>query len=267
MTSRGGLPILTYHAIGAHRAATSTDPARFAATLAALREAGWHAVALDEWVKLGRPEVDRGFAVAFDDGCESILDVADVIVRESVPATIFLVADRIGSDNAWPGQPRNIPRARLLGRRDLDALARLGFRLGSHGRTHARLDLLSTAAIERELRGSRDAIEQAFGRPCPLMAYPYGASDARVRAAASRSYGAAFGTRLAYASSGDDAFDIARIDAYYLRSGRALSLLVDGRWRRGLAFRRALRAVRRAVDPARAASSRRPAAPMDRGFL
>ncbi len=245
--TRGGLPILTYHAIDAGGAVTATDPARFAETLAALLEAGFRAVDLGDWVARGRPEVARGFALTFDDGFCSILDVADRIARDSIPATVFLVADRIGLDNAWPGQPAGVPRAPLLGRSDLETLGRLGFRFGSHGRTHARFDRLAPGALEAELAGSRAAIEQAVGHPCRLLAYPYGASNPRVRAAAARTHDAAFGTRLAYASAGDDPFAIARIDAYYLRSRRALGRLIAGRWHRGLAVRRALRAARRSV--------------------
>jgi peptidoglycan/xylan/chitin deacetylase (PgdA/CDA1 family) len=253
MTSPGPLPILTYHAIDSSRAVTATDPSRFAATLDALLEAGFRAVDLGEWLKLGRPPVDRGFALAFDDGLRSVLGVADRLARLDVPATVFLVSGRIGLDNAWPGQPSGIPRARLLGRSDLESLARLGFRFGSHGRSHRRLARLSAGELEAELVRSRDEIEQWVGRRCGLLAYPYGSSNARVRRAASKVYDAAFGTRLAYAGAADDPFDIARIDAFYLRSRRALDLLIAGRWRGRLAFRRALRAVRGAVDLARIA--------------
>ena len=244
----GALPILTYHAIDAGGAVTATDPARFADTLDALLEAGFRAVDLGEWIEAGRPAVDRGFGLAFDDGLRSTLGVADRLARLAIPATVFLVADRIGLDNAWPGQPSGIPRARLLGRVDLDSLARLGFRFGSHGCSHRRFDRLGSEGLERELVCSRDRIEQMLGRPCPLLAYPYGVADARVRDAASKAYDAAFGTRLDYASSADDPFDIARIDAYYLRPRRALELLTAGRWRGRLAVRRALRAVRGAVE-------------------
>ncbi len=246
MTAKG-LPILTYHAIDSTGAVTSTEPGRFAETLDALLGVGFRAVDLGEWVEAGRPEVDRGFALAFDDGLRSILGVADRLARLAIPATVFLVADRIGLDNAWPGQPAGIPRSPLLGRSDLESLARLGFRFGSHGRSHARLDRLSPADLRDELASSRDRVEQLIGRPCPLLAYPYGAADARVRAEASKVYGAAFGTRLAYASADDDAFDIARIDAYYLRPRAALERLTSGRWHARLAVRRALRAVRGTV--------------------
>ena len=95
---------------------------------------------------------------------------------------------------------------------------------------------------------SRDEIEQLIGSRCHLLAYPYGSANARVRRAASKIYNAAFGTRLGYASAADDPFDVARIDAYYLRKGEALKRLINGRWQSRLAFRRALRAVRGSMD-------------------
>ncbi len=248
MSTRGALPILTYHAIDSSRAVTSTDPARFAESLDALLAAGFRAVDLGEWVDAGRPPVDRGFALVFDDGLRSVLGVADRLARLAVPATVFLLSARIGLDNAWPGQPGRIPTARLLGRADLESLARLGVRFGSHGRTHRRFDRLNSRELEDELIGSRDEIEQRVGARCHLLAYPYGAANARVRRAASKVYDAAFGTRLAYATPHDDPFDVARIDAYYLRPRRALERLVAGRWRGRLAFRRALRAARASVS-------------------
>ncbi len=241
------LPILTYHAIDDSGAITATSPSWFAATIEALDGSGLRAIDLGEWVARGRPPAEGGYAIAFDDGLASILRVADVLSRRSIPATVFLVADRIGRDNAWPGQPRGIPRARLLDRAEILDLAARGFRFGSHGRTHARLDRMDRSEVAGELVGSRDRIEQVVGRPCPLLAYPHGASDARVRALAAGIYESAFGTRLSYASSGDDPHDIARIDAFYLRSPRSLASLAGGRWHPYLAVRRALRAARRAV--------------------
>lgn len=244
----GPLPILTYHAIDSSRAVTSTDPSRFAETLDALLEAGFRPVDLGKWVSAGRPAVARGFALAFDDGFRSILGVADRLARLATPATVFLLSGRIGLDNAWPGQPSRIPRAPLLGRRDLESLARLGVRFGSHGRTHPRFDRLAPGRLDDELARSRGEIEQLTGSRCHLLAYPYGSSNARVRRAASKAYDAGFGTRLAYARPDDDPFDVARIDAYYLRSPRALERLTSGRWQRRLAIRRALRSVRETVE-------------------
>ncbi len=243
-TGAGPLPILAYHAIDRSGAITSTDPDRFEATIEGLLAAGFRPVDLADWVARGRPPVARGFALAFDDGLASILEVAPLLARRSVPATVFLVADRIGGDNAWPGQPAWVPRARLLDRSEIGGLLRLGFQFGSHGRTHARLDRLGPDVLVDELLGSRDRIETLTGRPCPLLAYPYGAADARVRKLASACYRGAFGTRLAYASGAQDRSAIARIDAYYLRSARGLARLIAGRWQAHLAVRRTLRSAR-----------------------
>ena len=239
-----GLPILTYHAVDATGSVVSTDRAHFAATLDALVEAGFHSVDLAEWIAQGRPEVGRGFALAFDDGLRSILDVADLLVQRQVTATVFLVTDRMGCDNDWPGQPKAIPRAPLLTWSDLGALAAAGFRFAAHGRTHRRLDRCDDRALESELRGSRDAIEQRLGRPCRLLAYPYGLAPARVRRVALRHFDAAFGTRLDVATATQDSLNIARIDAYYLRWRRLLDRLLAGRARHWLRRRRILRAAR-----------------------
>jgi peptidoglycan/xylan/chitin deacetylase (PgdA/CDA1 family) len=110
------------------------------------------------------------------------------------------------------------------------------------------LNQLNDRQLKNELIDSRDRIEQVIGSPCRLLAYPYGSTNPRVRIAASKVYDAAFGTRLAYASRFDDLHEIARIDAYYLRSDRAISHLIAGRWQGRLAVRRAMRAVRGTVE-------------------
>ena len=246
MNDPSSLPILSFHGIDRSGSITSTTPDRFAQIIDRLTAAGFRGVDLAGWIAQGRPPVDRGFAIAFDDGLASILDVVDLLTRRSSSATIFLVGDRIGGDNDWPGQPAWVPRARTLDRSEIGGLLDLGFGFGSHGRTHARLDRLEPPAIEAELVGSRDRIEQIVDRPCPLLAYPYGSQDARVRRLAAGVYEAAFGTRLGYASNRDHTMAIGRIDAFYLRSDRALDRLIEGRWRPHLAVRRNLRAARRA---------------------
>ncbi len=244
---QGTLPILTYHAIDTTGAVTSTEPSRFADTIDTLLDAGFHAVDLARWIEAGRPPVEKGFALAFDDGLRSILNVADRIARLEIPATVFLVADRIGLDNGWPGQPPTVPRERLLDRSEIHRLSHMGVRFGSHGSSHLRFDRLNSQSLEREMLGSRERVEDLTGTACSLLAYPYGLSNRTVRHAAARSYEAAFGTRLDYASSFDNQFNIARIDAYYLKSRPALDRLVAGTWHQRLAVRRTFRAVRATV--------------------
>lgn len=240
----GGLAVLTYHAFSDRPSVTSITPEWFAETLDRLIEAGYHGVDLEDWVASGRPDQPQGFAIAIDDGLVSILKVADLLAERQLPATVFVVADRVGLDNAWPGQPRSVLSERLLDWSDLEALGKLGFRFGSHGSSHSPMARLSLNDQDRELRRSRETIEARLGRPCGLLAYPYGASGPELRESARRWYSAAFGTRLGYASSFHDLFEIHRIDAFYLRSRRDLDALTANRWRRELARRDVLRRVR-----------------------
>ena len=250
-----GLPVLTYHAIGTERSPNSTSRAWFVETITKLLDAGFHGVDLNEWVARGRPDEPRGFALAFDDGLRSFLQVAEFLTELGLPASVFLVTDFVGRTNDWPGQPRWIPREPTLSWSNVIDLAAAGFTFAAHGRTHARLDTCGSRILRSELTGSRDAIEQRLGRSCRLLAYPYGRSTTRVEDASAMIFDAAFGTRLDYASSDQHFSQLSRIDAYYLRSTSALNALLEDRWRSWLRVRRALRAVRQRAEETRRLAS------------
>lgn len=242
-----GLPILTYHSLGSECAVTRTSLARFSATLHAFHEAGYRSVALDDWIARGCPAEAGRFAVAFDDGLCSILDGLDVMSRLDIKATIFVVTDWVGRDNAWPGQWREVPVERTLDWDELRALADAGFTIASHGVSHAALDRLSPSACDSELRAARDMIESQLGQTCTLLAYPYGRESSTVRRVAAQHHVAAFGTRLDLARLDRDRLDLPRIDAYYLRSDEVVASLVAGRAEGWLRWRRTLRSLRQGI--------------------
>ena len=62
-------------------------------------------------------------------------------------------------------------------------LADSGWEIGSHTRTHPHLTTLDDHQLEAELVRSRAELEEALGRPCETIAYPYGDEDDRVAAA------------------------------------------------------------------------------------
>jgi peptidoglycan/xylan/chitin deacetylase (PgdA/CDA1 family) len=242
-----GLPILTYHALERGHSPIATDPAWFGATMAALAESGFRTIDLDDWVARGRPALERAFALTFDDGLKSVWNAAEVLARHQFTATVFLVTHHVGGRNDWPGQPAGVPRRSSLEWGEVADLESAGFRVASHTHTHPDLTRVSEQSLDDELRIARAELETRLGRPCRLLAYPYGAASARVERAAARYYNAAFGTQLDYATTAESQFRVARIDAYYLRSKRALELLIKGRLRSRLRVRRALRKVRRAA--------------------
>jgi peptidoglycan/xylan/chitin deacetylase (PgdA/CDA1 family) len=85
---------------------------------------------------------------------------------------------------------------RTLGWEVLRRLAAEGVAIAPHSRTHPILTTLSGEELDEELRGSRSAIEREIGVDTPSFAYPSGAHDARVIAAAEAAgYELAFATR------------------------------------------------------------------------
>lgn len=85
--------------------------------------------------------------------------------------------------------------------------------IGSHTCTHPMLTTLSAEALEREMRESRAALEQALDRKADLFSYPNGANNPVVVAAARRHYRCALTTRVACVETGDDPYLLPRIPA------------------------------------------------------
>lgn len=161
----------------------------------------------------------RGLHVTFDDAYCNVLDAIPRMQRLGVYATVFAV-----SSFADHGAPFDVPelaserRAHpehfaTMGWDQLRRLADEGVEIGSHTVTHPHLTTLSDASLDHELRESRARIEAELGRPCRLLAYPYGEHDERVQAAVARAgYGAAFA--LAAGASPGNPFALPRVDIY-----------------------------------------------------
>ena len=259
-----GLPILTYHALDDSGRVTATQPSWFLATMAALHAEGFRCVRLSEWVEAGRPEVDRGFALAFDDGLASIRLAAEGLARFGFTATAFLVTGRMGRACNWD---LGAPPEQLLEWMDVRDLRSAGFEFGAHTVSHPWLGSCGTDRIVREIVSSRDEIEARLGGPCPLFAYPYGDAPRVARDVVSGQFSAGFTTRLGFASGRGDASMLARVDAFYLRSPRRLHALISGRWGLELRALRAARVVRGGIAIAGTALRRysRPAASVAAG--
>lgn len=122
----------------------------------------------------------RRFAVTFDDASSSIIELALPVLREfGVPGTVFVSSSAVGA----PG---------ILSESDLCSLAENGWEIGSHCVSHRLLTELDDDALRTELADSRAALERDIGVRCRIVAYPFGAADARVVAAA-RTAGYTFG--------------------------------------------------------------------------
>jgi peptidoglycan/xylan/chitin deacetylase (PgdA/CDA1 family) len=155
--------------------------------------------------------------ITFDDGLRNIRCAIPVLMSLRVPATVFVCPDY-----ADGGRPLDIGRLALVGAEheretmdwnELRELVDLRVEIGSHTNSHARLTELADTELRHELRGSKERLEDELARPCAFLAYPFGAQDARVRAAArAAGYIAAFAAPGTYGSY--DRFALPRVALY-----------------------------------------------------
>jgi GT2 family glycosyltransferase/peptidoglycan/xylan/chitin deacetylase (PgdA/CDA1 family) len=135
----------------------------------------------------------RSVLLTFDDGYTSLLDGAlPVTAPRGIPAVVFVVSGQLGGTNRWDAD-RGAVELPLLDVEQLRRLVEEGWSLGVHTATHAHLTQQDAAGLDRELaRSLRDL--RATGLPVePVLAYPFGEHDVRVRSAARRAgYTAAF---------------------------------------------------------------------------
>ena len=111
-------------------------------------------------------------AVSFDDGDASQLAASRELAEASIPSTVYVTVDFLGTPGFLDG-------AQLT---DLAAVP--GIEVGSHSLQHVHLDVLSAAQAAAQLRGSKAALEDRTGSAVTGVAYPHGSHDRRVVAAA-----------------------------------------------------------------------------------
>lgn len=188
--------VLCYHAVSSNwRHGLSVELAELERQLETFLAQGYRPAGVDE--VLGG--AGKLIHVTFDDAYRSVASALPVLDRLGVAASVFACAGY-----ADEGRPLDVPELAEQARRypgelatmdwaGLRRLAEQGVEVGSHTVSHPHLTELSDARLADELRESRRRIAAELGRPCRLLAYPYGEQDERVRAAArAAGYEAAF---------------------------------------------------------------------------
>jgi peptidoglycan/xylan/chitin deacetylase (PgdA/CDA1 family) len=108
-----------------------------------------------------------GVRLSFDDGNSSDVEVGlPALVERGLDADFFVLAGRLGQ----PGS---------LAPQDVEALARAGMSIGSHGMDHRPWRGMDTPTTERELVVARREIEAVAGRRVDTAALPLGRYDRR----------------------------------------------------------------------------------------
>jgi peptidoglycan/xylan/chitin deacetylase (PgdA/CDA1 family) len=202
------VPILMYHVIDAAPAGAAepglwVPSGRFAAEMAALARAGYHAVTLDTvysaWHGRGSLPV-HPIVISFDDGYDS--------QYHNARATL----ERLH----WPGvlnlEVNNVDLKGGLSRNQVARMVRDGWEVDAHTLTHPDLTTLDARGLRHEVAGSRQWLRRVFGVPVNFFAYPSGRYDPTVEAAVRRAgFRAATTTQAGVAAPHDDAYALPRV--------------------------------------------------------
>lgn len=237
--------ILTYHSIDPSGSVISVDEVTFRRHAEWLAESPTPVVEVDELLSL--PAHENAVAVVFDDAFENFETTAWPLMRDlGLPATVFVVTRQVGGTNAWHGQEDPIiPTLPLM---DWDAVGRMaaeGVTIGSHTRSHPRLDQMDDARLEDEVRGAADDLEARLGVRPSGFAYPYGDFDARAESAVSATHAWACSAELATLGANPPVHRLPRLDAFYYRRPGQLEAWGTRTFRARLSVRRAARDARR----------------------
>ena len=146
---------------------------------------GWQAQPLHDVA----PDVKSGrksrLVLTVDDGYESVLTLmVPVCERFGWKGTLFIPSAFAGRNGAW--DRGSLASYRHLSWSQLRELLHLGWEIGSHGVSHRALTDMPGAEAFRELRDSRQEIEQRLGVAVTSISYPFGAVNSCVRSLAHR---------------------------------------------------------------------------------
>ena len=179
-TTAPGMPlVLMYHSVEPYQADpyfVTVSPPRFEQQMRWLARRGLRGVSMGDLLAARAVGAGKGLVgLTFDDGYADFARHAlPVLRRYGFGATMFVIAGRLGGENAWDPEG---PRKRLMDASEVWALAQAGIEIGSHGLRHVRLAAARDALAE-EIGGSRRILQEITGKPVGGFCYPYGDLDA-----------------------------------------------------------------------------------------
>jgi peptidoglycan/xylan/chitin deacetylase (PgdA/CDA1 family) len=241
------IPVLTYHDVGDLPPPLGISLRRFKAHVAWLQERGVSIVPLGHVLDSTARGADRGPAVSitFDDGYASVARHAlPILARAGATASVFAVAGRVGTTNAFPGQPSWVPVRPLASWDALREMQSAGWTVDAHSFTHGRLDRMTAEEVDDELRRSIETIAAEIGSAPRHFAYPYGRHTDVVRAVAARYHDAAWTATPGVATHRADRYALPRVDACDVSTLAVFRLLTSSMLQPYLAVRRTLRQMR-----------------------
>jgi peptidoglycan/xylan/chitin deacetylase (PgdA/CDA1 family) len=167
-----------YHVIAAPPAGAPfpglyVTPSEFAAQMQALKNAGWHAVTLDQVEAYWRDGVPLGpgrpIVLSFDNGYQSQYSQALPVLRR-----LGWVGDENIQLTGLPPSQGGLSQSQVRG------LLAAGWELDTQGVSHADLITLDSQELRYQVAGARAVLKQRYHVPVNWFCYPSGHYDATV---------------------------------------------------------------------------------------
>ena len=166
--SADDLTILLYHRVGDGDGEIELDPAVFDRQMAVVA-ASDRACSLDD--ALSDPSAG-GLVVSVDDGFEDFYDtVLPTLVRHGVPAILYLATGFVEGQELAPSS------GALTWSQIQECIDTGLVSVGAHTHSHCDLSRASDAEAEREMRTSKQLVEDHLGVECKHFAYPWSYSS------------------------------------------------------------------------------------------
>jgi peptidoglycan/xylan/chitin deacetylase (PgdA/CDA1 family) len=209
--ARSSYLVFYYHGVGKSRPGQEhlhVRARRFERQLRLLALLGYRALSPEELFSFHANPAGtlprRRFVVGADDGFRSA--AAALRRHGDLRPHLFVNTSEIGGSAWWAfDEP-------LATWEELDAFRAAGGIIASHCRSHPRLPELDTDLLGHELTDSLRELRERLPDVPPLLAYPHGLHDERVRAAAvAAGYLAAFTTKPGRNGAGTDPYCLRRI--------------------------------------------------------
>ena len=213
--------VLGWHRVDIEGGRLAVSPTRFARQMDLLHEYREHvpAVRLDQVRSFlaSAERRSRRVVLTFDDAwADNHAHALGPLSHHHLPATLYVPSRLLG-------------RAGYMTRAQLLEMDDAGVTIGAHSRTHPDLRACTAKELEREVRGSKEDLEDLLAKPVTSFAYPTGLTDDRVRAAVSAAgFTSAVTTRPGWWRPTTKALDIPRAFAENFSDATFLAAIAGG---------------------------------------
>lgn len=219
LPKRAGLRILNYHSV-----ADNSSEIKDIWSLSSYKFET-HMSFLQENKKVISPyeidkSIDDSIIVTFDDAYMSIYNkVLPLMKQLKLPFSIFVITDYVGD-------PEYLSLEMLM-ELDKDPLVTIG----SHSKSHKRLTKCDQKLLEKEVKGSKDFLEDKLGHNVDFFSYPYGACNDFVSDfVKSSGYIFAFGSKFDINRPSDYSFNLNRCDIWKFDNSNIFEDKLNGYW-------------------------------------